>query len=86
MLLEAYQNLLRSLSCYLNPEQAAPYNLLVTRNWMFLVPRSQESYAEIPVNSLGFAGALLVRNAEQLELLKTIHPMTLLQKVGIPRD
>jgi sulfate adenylyltransferase (ADP) / ATP adenylyltransferase len=85
MLLEAYQNLLRSLSCYLNSEQPAPYNLLVTREWMFLVPRSQDSYKEIPVNSLGFAGALLVRNTEQLEFLKTIHPMTLLQKVGIAK-
>jgi ATP adenylyltransferase len=64
--------------------QTAPYNLLVTREWMMIVPRSQESFQSIAVNSLGFAGALLVRDLEQLELLKTLTPLTLLQSVSIP--
>lgn len=62
-----------------------PYNLLVTRRWMLLVLRSQESYAGISVNALGFAGSLFVRNHEQLQQLQQIGPMTLLQKVTYPR-
>jgi ATP adenylyltransferase len=34
------------------------------------------------VNSLGFAGSLLVKNHEQLALLKTLGPMTILQGVA----
>lgn len=68
-----------------NPLQARPYNLLATRDWMLVVPRSQEEFHGISVNSLGFAGALLVRNQAQLDLLKQKGPMTVLQQVAIAR-
>ena len=51
-------------------EQTRPYNLLATREWMMIVPRSRESYAGISVNALGYAGSLLVRNEAQLRLLR----------------
>jgi len=60
-----------------------PYNLLVTREWMFLVPRSTEFFEGISVNALGFAGGLLVRDEEQLTLLKKHGPMTALQHVAL---
>jgi sulfate adenylyltransferase (ADP) / ATP adenylyltransferase len=60
-----------------------PYNLLVTRQWMFLVPRSTECFEGISVNALGFAGGLLVKDELQLNLLKTVGPMTALQRVAI---
>jgi sulfate adenylyltransferase (ADP) / ATP adenylyltransferase len=60
-----------------------PYNLLVTREWMFLVPRSIECFEGISVNALGFAGGLLVKDELQLNLLKTFGPMTALQRVAI---
>lgn len=63
--------------------QSRPYSLIVTRKWMFLAPRSQEFFDGISINSLGFAGALLVRNAEQMELLKMKGPMTALRDVAI---
>ena len=59
------------------------YNLLVTRAWMLLVPRSQECYGEISINSLGFAGALLVRNPIQLESVKQGGPFELLKQVSL---
>lgn len=61
---------------------AFPYNLLATRRWMMVVGRCQEHYRSIPVNSLGFAGSLLVKNHDQLALLKTLGPMTILQGVA----
>ncbi|MBU6489041.1 MAG: phosphorylase [Burkholderiales bacterium] len=62
-----------------------PYNLLLTPQWMLLVPRSSEAAAGISINSLGFAGSFFVKDAEQLAALRRIGPMTLLLRVGLPR-
>jgi ATP adenylyltransferase len=82
-LLEAYQQVLSHLGVDLtaSPKQF-PYNLLITREWMMAVLRCQEHYQSIPVNSLGFAGSLLVKNEEQMKLLKSIGPMTVLEQVA----
>jgi sulfate adenylyltransferase (ADP) / ATP adenylyltransferase len=58
------------------------YNLLVTRDWMLLVPRRAEAFEEISVNSLGFAGSMFVRNGAELERLQAIGPMAVLQAVA----
>ena len=63
----------------------APYNLLMTRRWMLLVPRSQESFEGISINALGFAGAFLVKDAQQLAILRRVGPMTVLRQVALPR-
>lgn len=66
-------------------QQSGPYCLVITRQWMLLVPRSQEFYHEISVNSLGFAGCLLVRKPEHLELFtKKTGPFDLLREVSLP--
>ncbi len=89
-LLVAYETLLKAVGLHpgelqLGAEQTGAYNLLLTREWMLLVPRSQESYATIAVNALGFAGALLVKDKAQLEHLKQVQIFTVLQQVGLPR-
>lgn len=61
----------------------APYNLLVTRSWILLVPRTQECFEGISINALAFAGAFLVRNQQQLQTLRKIGPMTALQHVTV---
>jgi ATP adenylyltransferase len=66
-----------------NNRQSGAYNFLATREWMLIVPRSQEEFKSISINSLGFAGALLVRNFEQMELVKNIGPMNILKNVGL---
>ncbi|HBP88998.1 MAG TPA: hypothetical protein PKK23_10240 [Nitrospirales bacterium] len=60
-----------------------PYNFLVTRQWMLLVPRSTECFEGISVNALGFAGGFLVKDQSQLDLLKRCGPMTALQRVAM---
>jgi len=64
-------------------QQSSPYCLLITREWMLLVPRSREFFNSISINSLGFAGALLVRNKEQMDILKKLGPMTALKSVAL---
>ena len=65
--------------------QGAPYNLLVTRRWMLVVPRSVECVEGISVNALGFAGSFFVRDAAQLQTLARLGPMAALARVGIAR-
>jgi len=62
----------------------APYNLLVTRKWALLVPRSRECFEDISINALGFSGALLVKERHHLETLRRIRPFTALQHVAFP--
>ncbi len=86
--LERYRRLLNTVGLPMTgsePQQTGAYNLLVTRNWMLLVPRSQEAFESIPVNSLGFGGTLLVRDETQMQRLKNYGPMTILREVGRER-
>ncbi len=63
--------------------QAGPYNLLFTRQWMLLVPRSREFFRGISVNALGFAGALLVKDKAQLLTLRNVGPMVALSRTSV---
>ncbi len=78
-ILESYFNLLQETGV---KEKNDAYNLLATREWMLLVPRSREDFDSISVNSLGFAGALFVRNEERLNALKQHGPITVLTHVA----
>jgi sulfate adenylyltransferase (ADP) / ATP adenylyltransferase len=59
------------------------YNLLVTRRWMLMVPRRLESHGGISVNALGFAGSMFVKNQAQLERLRELGPMRVLEAVAM---
>ena len=65
--------------------QSAPYNLLCTRDWMLLVPRTREFFEGVSINAIGFAGGLLVRNRDQLEVLRGRGPMAALRETAAPR-
>jgi ATP adenylyltransferase len=77
--LDLYRGLLHEVRLDATP---GPYNLLVTREWMLLVPREEELFDGVSVNALGFAGALLVRDRPQLERLKEIGPLRVLTHVA----
>ena len=66
--------------------QSRPYNLLVTHDWMLLVPRTNAAFEGIAVNSLAFAGALFVRSEEELDTVRRIGPLAVLRGVAEPRD
>lgn len=87
--LKCYRKLLQAINLQddercSRDRQSGAYNLLATREWMLLVARSRESFESISVNALGFAGALLVRDRQQMQILKDCGPMTLLQQVAVP--
>lgn len=85
IMLQRYHALLNQVGFKLDKherKQPGAYNFLATREWMLIVPRSQESFQNIPINSLGFAGSLFVRDRASLELLKKLTPLKLLTEVA----
>ncbi len=64
--------------------QSAPYNLLATRRWMLLVPRSAERVEGVQLNALGFAGSLFVRDAAQWQIVERLGPMNVLRGAAWP--
>lgn len=83
---EAYRTLLRACGLPADgPAQSAPYNLLLTRRWMWLVPRTRHACEGVAVNALGFAGALLVSSEAQRATLQRLGPLRVLAGVAPPR-
>ena len=79
-MLAAYRLLRTALG--LGEASRAPYNLLATRDWMMLVPRSRAEHLGVNVNALGFAGSLLVRTPEQFNAVAALGPLELLRQVA----
>jgi len=84
-MLQKYYALLNNVGLEVDDEtQTSPgsYNFLATKEWMIIVPRSQESFENISINSLGFAGSLFVRDRHALERLQKLTPLKLLTEVA----
>lgn len=62
-----------------------PYNLLLTREVLLLVPRTQEKWLDVSINSLAYAGSLFVRDRAQIEALRSVGPLAVLAAVGRAR-
>ncbi|MEH6469382.1 MAG: hypothetical protein V7725_07215, partial [Porticoccus sp.] len=60
----------------------APHNMLMTRDCLWVIPRSKDSHEGLAVNALGFAGMLLVRDKNQLRQLDHIGCLELLKAVA----
>jgi ATP adenylyltransferase len=62
--------------------QSGPYNLLVTAEWMLLIPRSKEFFDAVSINGLGYAGSLFVKDQQQVALIEQHGPMSGLTEGG----
>ena len=63
--------------------QSAPYNLLLTRRWLMLVPRTHEHFDDTSINAMGFAGSLFVLDEKGLEKITRVGPVAVLQAVTL---
>jgi len=78
-----YQEMLKELNLSTNTDgMIAPHNLLMTRDFLWVVPRSKERFQGLAVNALGFSGTLLVKDTEQLNELDNIGCLNLLKAVA----
>jgi len=64
-------------------DRLSPYNLLATAEGLVLIPRSCGAWRDLSVNALGFAGMLLVKNAQQRRLLEALGAWSLLSHVAL---
>lgn len=58
------------------------YNLWLADGLMLLAVRSQEACGPVAVNTLGFAGTILVKSDDQMQYLREHGPLHVLQHVG----
>ncbi|PPQ98785.1 hypothetical protein CVT24_003343, partial [Panaeolus cyanescens] len=71
------------------PVGSPSYNVILTMDHLHVIPRKQEHHViegtdhKIAVNALGFAGMLLVKSDEELELVKKESPSKILRGVGL---
>ncbi len=63
---------------------AKPYNLLLTREWVMLVPRTRERFEAISINALAFTGSLFVKSRQDLDRVTAIGPVSILREVTFP--
>ena len=61
-----------------------PYNLLITHEWMLIVPRSRDRFEGVSINSLAFAGSYFVRDAAHAHIIVESRPMFVLRSVAMP--
>jgi ATP adenylyltransferase len=79
-----YRALLAACALVDGEDGPPPYNLLLTRDWMWLIPRRAESWRDMSINALGFAGSLFVKHPDKLEALLEAGPMNALRAVTLP--
>lgn len=84
-LVRRYLWLLEQAGVERHADKPAPYNLLMTREWMWVVPRCAEHWQEMSINALGFAGSLFVKHPDALQALAEAGPMNALRAVACPR-
>lgn len=80
-----YRTMLAAVGHDPSSPRQPPYNLLITRRFLLLIPRSREGFETVPVNALGFAGSFFVPDPAGLEIIRRAGPMTVLQRAAIAR-
>ncbi|KAJ3335384.1 bifunctional AP-4-A phosphorylase/ADP sulfurylase, partial [Kappamyces sp. JEL0680] len=67
-------------------EKHTSFNLVFTRDWLMVVPRRAEHCVHdglrLSVNSVGMAGFLLAKSPQEVELIKTLGPLEVLNRVA----
>jgi len=80
---ESYGALTHKLGIDNGGETAArPYNLLLTKSHLWIVPRIAECFESISLNAMAFAGSLLVKNQQQVDVLKNAGPLAALRSTA----
>eukprot|EP01024_Parvocaulis_polyphysoides_P068045 TRINITY_DN8242_c0_g2_i2.p1 TRINITY_DN8242_c0_g2~~TRINITY_DN8242_c0_g2_i2.p1 ORF type:complete len:390 (+),score=44.92 TRINITY_DN8242_c0_g2_i2:581-1750(+) len=60
------------------------FNLLFTKKWMMMVPRSAETHGPCSFNALGYAGTLVAKSDEDFQYVKSKGPMQILTELSFP--
>jgi ATP adenylyltransferase len=77
-----YSNFDNNASCTREPDFFISYNVLFTREWIFVAPRTKSDFESVNVNALGFAGFMLVKSEDSLQLVRQAGPLSILSRVA----
>ncbi|EHA55087.1 hypothetical protein MGG_01873 [Pyricularia oryzae 70-15] len=68
------------------PGTDCPHNLIMTRQWMAVIPRRSSVLGPASTNSIGMMGLVPVSTRESVEEWKSLGPLHVLKEFGVPRD
>jgi ATP adenylyltransferase/5',5'''-P-1,P-4-tetraphosphate phosphorylase II len=60
------------------------YNLILTREWMLIIPRRCSEFGPLSVNSLGFIGLFLTKTIEEAHSIKNLDISTIYRNLCFP--
>lgn len=67
-----------------NDSESINYNVILTTEFMMMVPRVHGKYKQLGINSCGILGLFLFKNDELLNLVKQDTPLQVWKHVGVP--
>lgn len=76
----AYETLCKELEVALG----VPHNMILTCDWLMVVPRTKAHRGEMAANALGMVGMIWVNDGEMLESWKRAGPMDVITEFGVP--
>ena len=79
LLFEYYLQGMRELALY-GEEQCQPHNLLLTKDWFVIIPRSKSKEAGVFLIGLNYAGYFLLKSKAQLEIIDSVGCMQILKE------
>ena len=80
-LYQTYQEALRYLALLRPDQKTHAHNILLTEQYIWLIPRSEVQYLGIYANGLNFSGHFLLKDRTQLDWLLTQDPFDILAKL-----
>ena len=60
------------------------FNLIMTQDFMMVVPRSAEGLGPVKANAMAYAGSFFVRGEDELEYIEAQGPLHVLTALGYP--
>lgn len=58
------------------------YNILLTREYCIVIPRSSDDISGVGCNAMGYAGSFFLASKEEIEQVKRLGPSHVLQNLG----
>ena len=59
-------------------DRMPPYNLLITRDWLIVVPRRRETVGGLSLSALSYAGQIGLRTPDQIGLVREMGPIRMM--------
>jgi ATP adenylyltransferase/5',5'''-P-1,P-4-tetraphosphate phosphorylase II len=77
---------LAAKSMNLDIKDIVPHNIVMTLNWIVVVPRTSREEGGTSANACGMMGEAWIRTQTEFEAWKSHGPVNLLRKFGVPGE